>query len=285
MIDLQLFCIAAGSATPDNSTIIASNGCLLLLLRCDESRRFCIIRSIESKKSSCKEQQAQPFCNSITSYLLLLLLLLLLDIDGVVVVVVSDTFPGGVFIAMNFASILMEATSFTKTPNCNLWSELCSRCCNALVLPEPKNPESNTTGILVLDVGCRGCPWITVASTSMIEAALDDKASPSSNADVEPCTIVGQVAIGFPVVTNVRLGGFPWYTRVLSFNDAIDVDVVTWNAAAKYTLPDDFQRRIPVVLSRGSNVTIIINNTMNVFAVSSLLGSNRSNVWSFLFLW
>mmetsp|Transcript_38374 Transcript_38374/g.80433 ORF Transcript_38374/g.80433 Transcript_38374/m.80433 type:complete len:240 (+) Transcript_38374:95-814(+) len=107
---------AAGSATPESSTRMWSNGSPLARPR--ETRSCTDVSS-----SSLAEQHAHPFCSS-TAVLL-------------------ATAPRP---RMRRASMLTSATSLTTTPTFRpcLFSRICLR---VLVFPVPKNPESRVIGV------------------------------------------------------------------------------------------------------------------------------------------
>mmetsp|Transcript_25590 Transcript_25590/g.48794 ORF Transcript_25590/g.48794 Transcript_25590/m.48794 type:complete len:204 (+) Transcript_25590:1329-1940(+) len=147
----QFSLTAFGSATPLNSTTIASN-----------SRSPPLVNlSIEVNNSSLSEQHAHPFCSSTTPS----------------AYASRKLFPStsapfvleSLMLEINLASMLTEATSLTIVPI--LMLELFSnKCLRAEVLPEPRKPASRMVGM-----GLRA-----ESSSSSLDVVVDMELAPST---------------------------------------------------------------------------------------------------------
>mmetsp|Transcript_5306 Transcript_5306/g.13269 ORF Transcript_5306/g.13269 Transcript_5306/m.13269 type:complete len:223 (+) Transcript_5306:2833-3501(+) len=123
----QLSLTATGSATPLNSTTIASNSRFPPWVR-----RITLVNN-----SSAREQHAHPFCSSTTPSAYVSK-----SSSRVALLLTSAV----ALLAINLASMFTAATSLTMVPI--LMLELFSkRCLSVDVLPEPRNPARRNVGI------------------------------------------------------------------------------------------------------------------------------------------
>mmetsp|Transcript_14839 Transcript_14839/g.20229 ORF Transcript_14839/g.20229 Transcript_14839/m.20229 type:complete len:254 (-) Transcript_14839:41-802(-) len=114
------FCFTdTGSATPLSSTTTASKSLPSMSV------------SNDVRSSSEREQHAQPFCNSTVP-----------PSSAITLSGASLSFPG---LEISLASMFTLATSFTITPILTP-SRFSRRFFNAVVLPEPRNPERRVMG-------------------------------------------------------------------------------------------------------------------------------------------
>mmetsp|Transcript_97 Transcript_97/g.207 ORF Transcript_97/g.207 Transcript_97/m.207 type:complete len:206 (+) Transcript_97:359-976(+) len=158
----QFSLTALGSATPLNSTTIASN-----------SRSPPLVNlSTEANNSSLREQHAHPFCSSTTPSAFASRKLF-----------PSTSAPfllGSLMLEINLASMLTEATSLTIVPI--LMLELFSnKCLRAEVLPEPRKPASRMVGMglraesldVVVDVELAPSTWDGVVDLRYVDLEVD----------------------------------------------------------------------------------------------------------------